>query len=111
MMSDSPTVSQLFSTAKAQMAATERLKRQGGGGTSDGMEPWQTSVEARLGQLHTDIGDVRTQLGGKIDKLDAKIDNRFLWLLGSFGLGFVLLASMMITGFLRLSDAIAAIHH
>ena len=75
------------------------------------MEAWQTSVEARLGQLHGDLGAIRTSVETSSGKLDAKVDNRFFWLLGTLGVGFITLAGMMIAGYLRLADSIAAIHH
>jgi hypothetical protein len=34
-----------------------------GGGTSGGMDGWQTSVEARLNEIKTDLRDVRTSVG------------------------------------------------
>jgi len=74
------------------------LQNVGGGGTSDGMDPWQQAVETRLGELRTDIRD-----------LASKADSHFLWLLGVFGAGFVILVGGMITAYLRLADAIAAI--
>ena len=48
------------------------LQRGGGGGTSDGMD-------------------------ANIQRLDDKIDNRFFWLLGIFGAGFVLLATLILS--------------
>ena len=35
-----------------------------GDGTSGGMDGWQTSVEARLGEIKDDIRDLRTDIGG-----------------------------------------------
>jgi hypothetical protein len=34
-----------------------------GGGTSGGMDGWQTSVEARLGSINTDVRELRTAVG------------------------------------------------
>jgi len=56
----------------------EPLPKGGGGGTSDGMD-------------------------GHIQRLDDKIDNRFFWLLGTFGAGFMILLSAFAAGFLTLS--------
>lgn len=53
-------------------AETELLRSGGGGGTSDGMD-------------------------AQIQRLDDKIDNRFFWLLGIFGAGFVLLATLILS--------------
>lgn len=69
--------------------ATPHLRKSGGGGTSDGMDPWQQTVETRLGQLHTDIRDV-----GK------KVDAHLFWTIGGF---FTVLASLA-GGFLWLAD-------
>jgi hypothetical protein len=41
-------------------ASSGTLKSGGGGGTSGGMDGWQTSVEARLGEIRT---DTRSLLG------------------------------------------------
>lgn len=68
---------------------TEPLHKSGGGGTSDGMDPWQQTVETRLGQLHADIRDV-----GK------KVDAHLFWTIGGF---FTVLASLA-GGFLWLAD-------
>lgn len=51
-----------------------------------GMDPWQSSVETRLGQLHTGIEGLRSDLNTK-----------FLWLLGAFGAGFIALAGLIIS--------------
>lgn len=65
------------------------LQPGGPGGTSGGMDPWQQTVETRLGQLHTDIRDV-----GK------KVDAQLLWTIGGF---FAVLTSLA-AGFLWLAD-------
>lgn len=94
-------------TLKNNNADILRLKSDGGDGTSGGMDPWQTSVESRLGQLHTDNSELRSAL-----------DSRFLWLLSAFAAGFIVLGGMMIVGYLNLADKIdkvaavvAALHH
>jgi len=92
-------------------AEHERLKTGGGGGTSGGMDAWQTSVETRLGQLHGDLSGLSDKLDTQVDRLNDKIDNRFFWLLGTMGAGFVTLAGMMIAGYLKLADAIAVLPH
>lgn len=38
-----------------------RLKKSGGGGTFNGMDGWQASVEARLGELKTEIRGLRDE--------------------------------------------------
>lgn len=65
------------------------------GGPTDPMDPWQTSVETRLGQLHSSI-----------DRLGDRVDSNFKWLLGAYGVGFVTLAGMMVAGYLMLADKI-----
>ena len=60
------------------------LHGDGGGGTSDGME-------------------------ARLQRLDDKIDNRFFWLLGIFGAGFVLLGGLILNSTDRLSDKIDAL--
>lgn len=87
---------------KVERAAEDVLKSGDGGGTSDGMDPWQTSVETRLGQIHTALEGTRKDLG-------ERIDSNFKWLLGAYGAGFVILAGMMVAGYLLLADKIAAI--
>ena len=72
------------------------LKPGGGGDNSDGMDPWQQTVETRLGELRADVRS-----------LGDKLDSKFLWLMGAFGAGFIALAGMMMAGYLRLSDAIS----
>lgn len=81
------------------------LREKGGGGTSDGMDAWQQSVETRLSGLAQDVRDLRAS----VDKVSDRVDNRFFWLLGTFGAGFLILAGMLITGYLKLADAIAAV--
>lgn len=61
------------------------------------MDAWQTTVESRLGTLHNDISGLRGDLGTK-----------FLWLLGAFAAGFIILASAGVTGFLTLTNKIDA---
>ena len=48
------------------------LQHGDGDGTSDSMEPWQTSVEQRLGQLHADVRHLLFGLiGGSVFLLSA----------------------------------------
>lgn len=67
------------------------LETGGGGGDSTGMEPWQQSVESRLGAYGQDIRDLRAA----VDKVGDKIETRFLWLLGTYGAGFLILAGLI----------------
>jgi hypothetical protein len=39
------------------------LETRGGGGDSTGMDPWQQTVETRLGELRTDLRGIGTDLG------------------------------------------------
>jgi hypothetical protein len=77
-------------------------------GTYGGMDPWQQSVESRLGQIHGDIGGLRTDLGKRVDDLSRTVDSNFKWLLGSYGAGVVLILGALAGGFLYLADKI---HH
>lgn len=56
------------------------LKRGNGGGTSDGMDGWQQSVETRLADLGNDVRDLRRWFGGGV-----------ILLLGAFAAGFLAL--------------------
>lgn len=67
--------------ARSSLAQARTLQKDGGDGTSDGMDP-------------------------HIQRLDDKIDNRFFWLLGIFGAGFLVLAGLIINSTNRLSDRI-----
>ena len=51
-----------------------------GGGTSDGMDGWQQSVETRLSDLGGDVRDLRRWFGGGV-----------ILLLGAFAAGFLAL--------------------
>lgn len=75
-----------------------RLKSGSGDGTFDGMDPWQTTVETRLGQLHSDVSGLRKA-----------VESNFRWLLGAYGAGFVILAGMLISGYLMLADKLDAL--
>lgn len=63
---------------------TAPLPKGDGGGTSDGMGPWEQSVESRLGQLH---GDLRLMMGALVAG--------FLFLILAFGAGYKMLADQM----------------
>lgn len=77
-------------------AREERLQAGGGGGTSGGMDPWQTSVEARLGQLHTDVTGLRGDVGQlRVDV--ARLDEQVKALPGK---GFIVLATTTTLGVL-----------
>lgn len=54
------------------------LNAGGGDGTSDGMDPWQQSVETRLGAL------------------EGKLDNHLKWLLIAFAGGFIALGGLVL---------------
>ena len=68
----------------ASFGGAQTLHGGGGGGTSDGMGPWEQSIESRLGQLHSDGQQIRAALVGG-----------FLFLLAAFGAGYVALAAKM----------------
>ena len=75
------------------------------------MDAWQTSVESRLGEIRTEIHDLR----GEISRLDIKIDgtteslrrlidSNFKWVLGAMASAFVVTVSAMASGFFWLAD-------
>lgn len=82
----------------SELKGPSLLRPPGGGGTSDGMDPWQQTVETRLGELRTDVRD-----------LGKKVDGHFMALMAALGTGFLILGGGLITAYLRLADAIAAI--
>lgn len=71
-----------------QQKAIPSLKSGDGGGTYDGMDGWQSSVEARLGELKTEIHGLRT---------DARSDFRLLF--GAIIAAALGLAGLMAKGF------------
>lgn len=77
----------------------------------DGMDPWQTSVETRLGQLHGSVEKLGEKIDAKTTAIESKIDSNFKWLIGAYALGFVALAGMMISGYLLLADKIGSLAH
>ena len=58
-----------------------RVETGGGGGHTEGMDPWQQTVETRLGQLHNALRD----LGKKVDR------NFIITWGGIIGLGIMLI--------------------
>jgi len=72
-----------------------RLKGPGGGGTSDGMGPWETSVETRLGSL-----------GASVDRLGDRMDLRFDTLIKAYAAGFVFVILAFAGGYFALSEKI-----
>ena len=111
---------------RRNLTVVERdLNSTGGNGTSGPMDPWQTSVESRLGQLHTDINQVRTDLSSDIGKLSTRVDSGFRWLIGAYASGFVMMAGFVIGAYLltsgkieklgdgidKVATAIAVLHH
>ena len=70
------------------------------GGTSGDMEPWQSSVESRLGQLHGDIAS-----------LSSKVDSNFRWLLGAYGTGVILILGALAGGFLSCGQGLLTAAH
>lgn len=72
-----------------------RLKGSGGGGTSDGMGPWETSVETRLASL-----------GASVDRLGDRMDGRFDTLIKAYAAGFVFVILAFAGGYFALSEKI-----
>lgn len=66
----------------------DRLKSGGGNGTYDGMDGWQQSVESRLGEVKSDIRDLRSL-----------INIHFLFVLAAIGGSFIALLGVMMAGF------------
>lgn len=62
------------------------LETSGGGGDSTGMEPWKPAIE----------------------RLEDKLDSRFMWLLAAFGAGFILLATLIVNRTDAVSDRLGA---
>ena len=73
----------------------DRLKSGGGGGTSGGMDGWQTSVEARLNEIKTDVRDLRTGVGA-LNVTAATLTERVAHLPSKGFIGTALLALLAI---------------
>lgn len=58
-----PAKPMMFEAANDQRS-TASLPPGGGGGTFDGMDPWQRTVESRLGELRTDTRSLVSDLSG-----------------------------------------------
>lgn len=71
------------------------LKSGDGGGTYDGMDGWQASVEARLGELKTELHGLRNEARGDFRLIFGAI------IAASLGLGGLILglAGLMAKGF------------
>lgn len=67
--------------ALERQIASEDLRGHGGGGTSDGMDPWKTSVEERLTALREDVREVRNWLAGGMAFLLVSLAGGFIFLL------------------------------
>lgn len=74
------------------------LKTDGGGGTSGGMDPWQQTVETRLGELRQDVRELRRDM-----------DSSFRWTWGGMVASFLILAGMLIAGYFRIEESLQAI--
>lgn len=76
----------------------EKLRGGGGGGTSDGMDHWQQSVETRLGELRGDIRQVlQVSIGGVV------------LLLCAFATGYLILSARMDAATEKVSSKIDAL--
>jgi hypothetical protein len=69
-------------------AKPQTLEKKPGGPHDGGMDAWQTSVENRLGQIHTDIVGVNNKIDAVSTTLTGKVDRNFVltWV-GIIGLG------------------------
>lgn len=68
------------------------------------MDAWQSSVEARLGEIRTDLNELRGEMHAGFAHVRIEMRSDFRWLLGIFGGGFALLLGTMISGFLWIGD-------
>ena len=62
------------------------LKGGGGGGTYDGMDPWQTSVEkrldsldGRLGRIESDVATARIDVATLVERMSHLPSKGFVW--------------------------------
>ena len=95
---------------EALSVENERLKSGDGGGTSGGMDPWQTSVEKRLDSLDGRMARVETNIG--LMKVDlATLTERVAHLPGK---GFVVTSAVgaitAVTTLLILLQKIGVLH-
>jgi hypothetical protein len=68
----------------------------GGGPPHDGhMEARVARLEASVGHIQTDIADLKQDLRD----FRRSVDTRFLWLLGAYAAGFIVLLGTMAHGF------------
>lgn len=75
------------------------LQSAGGGGTYDGMDGWQTSVENRLQSIDGRVLAVDDKLDRRFDRLDDKIDSHFHIVWGAMIFGFIGVAGLLARGF------------
>jgi hypothetical protein len=68
------------------------LSGNGGGGS---MEARVARLEASVGHIQTDISDIKQDLRN----FRASVDQKFLWLLGAYGVGFFSLLGFLAKGF------------
>lgn len=64
------------------------LKSGGGSGTYDGMDGWQASVEARLGELKAELNGLRSEARGDFRLIFGAIIAAALGLAGLMAKGF-----------------------
>ena len=67
--------------------ASGALNPPGRGRTSDGMDPWQQTVETRLGELRGDVRQVLTATVGSAVFVLGALATGFFFLLGQVGAG------------------------
>jgi hypothetical protein len=80
------------------------LKGSGGGGTFDGMDPWQTSVEkrldsldGRLGRVEGDLGQLKIDVATLVERVAHLPSKGFVW--AAMGtVGTVIVAAIGVLG-------------
>lgn len=95
-MADPGNVQDLFDSLEKQAEVMERLKMRGGGGTSGGMDGWQTSVEKRLDGLTSSL----VGLDGRLRAVEiglATLNERVAHLPGK---GFIVTSSLGVVTFM-----------
>ena len=92
---DHPRAALEWKTDVDSTSRADPLRHGGGGGHNGGMEARVAKLEAVLEHVQTDIADIKQDLRD----FRKSVDSRFLWLLGAYGAGFLVLLGAMAHGF------------
>jgi len=76
----------------------------GGGGTTDGMDPWQQTVETRLSELRGEIREVRHIIYGAAAFILVALGSGFLYLAGKVENSNLMLATKIDGVYQKLAD-------